>query len=91
VNTVTPVHGRPLAYLVSSRKTPGKQYLCDLTDHDGNGSCVCQDWSCRCVANLKRPHDLLTDATLCHHLRLAHLHNLSVQLDLILEGKGEPR
>ncbi len=81
---VIPVRGRPLCYLVGSRKTPDKEYLVDLTDFGGNGSCVCQDFSCRVVANMKRPHQWLTDATLCDHLRGAHLYNLGVQRELVL-------
>ncbi len=38
--TVTPIHGRPLCYLVSSRTKKDTQYLCDLNDFDGNGSCT---------------------------------------------------
>ena len=80
---VHPVHGRPMCYHVESR-TMSVQYFCDLTDFQGNGSCGCQDWSCRCVANMKAPHELLTDATLCWHLRQAHLYNLAVQLEVVL-------
>ncbi len=80
--TVTPVPFRPLCYHVESNS--GQTYLCDLTQFNGNGSCTCSDWGCRCVANMKMPHSLLTDATLCKHLRGAHLYNLSVQLECIL-------
>ena len=82
--TVSPINGRPLCYLVSSRTKQDTQYLCDLNDFDGNGSCVCGDFSCRVVANMKRPHSLLTDATLCDHLRASHLYNLGVQRELVL-------
>ena len=33
---------------------------------------------------MKKPHRLLSDATLCEHLRAAHLYNLAVQNELIL-------
>jgi hypothetical protein len=80
---VYPVNGRPLCYLVNSR-TGDAQYFCDLTHFQGNGSCTCSDWGCRVVANMKKPHELLTDATLCYHLRRAHLFNLGVQNECIL-------
>lgn len=80
---IIPVNGRPLVYLVESRKGGGT-HLCDLTDFNGNGSCTCGDWSCRCVSNMKGPHELMTDATLCWHLRRAHLANLQVQVELAL-------
>ncbi len=82
--TVTPIHGRPLCYLVSSRTKKDTQYLCDLNDFAGNGSCTCGDFGCRVIANMKRPHQWLTDATLCDHLRGAHLYNLGVQRELVL-------
>lgn len=78
---ITPVHGRPLCYYVDSRKG-GEQHFVNLTDFDGNGSCTCGDFQCRVVANMKKPHELLTDATLCHHLRKSHLFNLSFQVML---------
>lgn len=80
---VYPVQGRPLCYHVDSRGA-GAQYFVNLTDFNGNGSCTCGDWSCRCVSNMKKPHDLLTDATLCYHLRKAHMFNLGVQLECAL-------
>lgn len=83
MTTVHPIQGRPLCYLVDSRSTGG-QHLVNLDDCGGNGSCTCGDWSCRCVANMKKPHDLLTDATLCHHLRAAHLYNVNVMRELAL-------
>jgi len=82
--TVTPIFGQPLCYHVGSRSNPNQAHFVNLADFNGNGSCGCSDWSCRCVANMKRPHDLLTDATLCAHLRAAHLFNLSVQIECIL-------
>jgi uncharacterized membrane protein len=81
---VTPVQGRPLCYLVKSRKGNGEHFV-DLTDFQGNGSCTCPDWACRVVANMKRPHELLSNETLCWHLRRAHLENLSVQISLAAE------
>ena len=78
---VYPVLGRPLCYLVDGSGVA--QYFVDLTEHGGNGHCVCGDFSCRCVANMKKPHELLTDATMCKHLRRAHLYNLSIQRELI--------
>ncbi len=81
---VTPVYGRPGCYYVDSR-TPGTHpHFVNIFDFDGNGSCTCGDWSCRCVANMKGAHELLTDATLCHHLRKAHLYNLGVQRECVL-------
>lgn len=80
---VYPVMGRPLVYLVDSRKGDG-QYLCDLNELNGNGFCACPDFGCRVVANLKRPHKLLSDATLCEHLRASHLYNLCVQREIVL-------
>lgn len=82
--TVTPVHGRPLCYHVSSSQKGEPDKLCDLTQFQGNGFCSCNDWGCRVVSNMKKPHALLTDATLCKHLRAAHLFNLSVQVELAL-------
>ncbi len=89
---VYPVMGRPLCYLVNSRNTRGKteeglpiQHFVDLTDFGGNGSCTCGDFQCRVVANMKKPHELLTDGTLCHHLRSAHLFNLSFQIAIATE------
>lgn len=82
MNVPTPVYGRPLCYYVPSRQGATDHFV-NLTDHQGNGSCTCGDFSCRVVANMKQPHELMTDATLCHHLREAHLFNLSVQLELI--------
>jgi hypothetical protein len=81
---ITPVLGRPLSYLVPSRKKLGESYLVDLTDYHGNGSCTCNDFSCRCVANMKKPHQLFTDATMCHHMRLAHVEFMGGVLDEIL-------
>jgi len=72
-----------MCYHVLSRSNGGA-HLVDLTDFDGNGSCACNDFCCRCVSNMKGPHKLLTDATLCQHLRDAHLYNLGVQRELIL-------
>lgn len=80
---VYPIKGRPLCYYVDSR-SGGEQKLCDLTDFNGNGSCTCGDFSCRVVANMKKPHELLTDATLCAHLRAAHRFNLSFQVALAI-------
>jgi len=88
---VYPVQGRPLCYLVDSRNRGGRteeglsiQHLCDLTDFNGNGSCTCGDFQCRVVANMKKPHELLSNETLCWHLRRAHLANLAVQVELSL-------
>lgn len=81
--SVTPIHGRPLCYLVGSRKGEA-QYLCDLTQFNGNGHCTCNDFCCRVVANMKKPHELLTDDTLCFHLRRAHLHLMQGVLEEIL-------
>lgn len=78
---VHPVRGRPLCYLVDSR-SGDCQHFVDLTDFQGNGSCTCNDWSCRVVSNMKKPHDLLSNETLCFHLRRAHLANLAVQISL---------
>lgn len=80
---VYPVQGRPLCYHVDSRRGD-EQHFVNLTDLNGNGSCTCPDWSCRCVANMKKPHDLLSNETLCFHLRRAHLFNLGVQLECVL-------
>lgn len=82
---VTPIQGRPLVYRVASRSNPKVEYMCDLTMYDGNGWCACNDWACRCVANMKKPHELLSNETLCWHLRRAHLFNLSVRLEVALE------
>lgn len=82
--TVTPVYGQVLCYHVGSRSRPGETHFVNLTDFNGNGSCTCGDWSCRCVANMKKPHALLTDATLCDHLRASHLYNLNIQLECLL-------
>lgn len=81
---VHPVKGRPLCYYVDSRKG-GEQHFVDLTEHQGNGVCTCGDFSCRVVANMKKPHDLLSNETLCYHLRKAHLFNLSFQVALATE------
>jgi hypothetical protein len=80
---VYPIQGRPLCYYVDSR-SGGEQHFVNLTDHNGNGSCVCGDWSCRCVANMKKPHSLLSNETMCEHIRAAHLYNLAVQNECIL-------
>jgi len=84
MNGVYPVEGRPLVYRVASRTHPKVEYMCDLTALNGNGWCACNDWACRCVANMKKPHELLSNETLCYHLRRAHLYNLQVQLECIL-------
>jgi len=81
---VTPVFGRPLCYHVQSRSKPGECHFVDITNFDGSGSCTCGDWSCRCVANMKKPFKPLSDAVLCEHLRDAHLYNLSVQIECSL-------
>lgn len=83
MNNVTPVYGRPLCYRVKSRKTDD-EYFCDLTAHNGNGFCTCDDYACRVVANMKRPHELLSNETLCWHLRQCHLHFMSGVLEEIL-------
>jgi hypothetical protein len=80
---VYPVAGRPLCYLVDSRKGGGQHFV-NLRDCEMNGSCTCGDWSCRCVSNMKGPHELLTDATMCFHIRKAHRYNLGVQEECIL-------
>lgn len=80
---VHPVQGRPMCYQVDSR-SGGESYFVNLRDCDMNGSCTCQDWSCRCVANMKLPHEPLTDATWCWHLRQAQLYNLRVQDEVVL-------
>jgi hypothetical protein len=85
MNGVTPVPFRPLVYHVASRKAGVAPHLVDLTDFNGNGSCTCGDWSCRCVANMKGAHELFTDATMCHHIRTAHMHFIGCVLDEILE------
>jgi len=84
LSRVTPVQGRPLVYHCQSRKDPAVFYLVDLTEHEGNGSCLCSDWQCRCVANMKGAHQLFTDATLCYHLRLTHLEFMQGVLGEIL-------
>lgn len=83
MSLVTPVHNRTLCYLVKSRKGDA-EYFCDLTQFKGNGLCTCGDFSCRVVANMKKPHELLSNETLCWHLRQAHLYNLAVQNECIL-------
>jgi len=80
---VYPIAGRPLCYYVDSR-SGGGQHFCDLTQHQGNGHCTCGDWSCRVVSNMKKPHALLTNETLCEHLRRAHIYNLGVQIECAL-------
>ena len=83
MNDVHPVHGRLLCYYVDSR-SGGGQHFVNLDDKDGNGSCTCGDWSCRCVANFKGEHELLTDAVTCHHIRRAHLFNVNVMREISL-------
>lgn len=83
MNNVTAIQGRPLCFLVGSRKGEG-QHLVDLTDFNGNGSCTCGDFSCRVVANMKGPHEYFTDATMCFHIRAAHLEFISGVLEEIL-------
>jgi len=80
---VYPIANRPLCYIVDSRRG-GEQYFCDLTQLQGNGQCTCPDWGCRVVSNLKKPHELLTDATLCFHLRKVHMHLMQGILEEIL-------
>ena len=81
---VEPVYGRPLVYHVASRQRGVHPHLCDLNDFDGQGSCTCSDFCCRCVSNMKRPHEYFTDATMCHHLRKAHAHFMRGVLEEIL-------
>ena len=45
----------PLRYNVPSNSKPNEPpYLVDISDYDGNGSCCCQHFLCRCEPLLRR-------------------------------------
>lgn len=75
-------------WVIPSRSDPHVTYVCELKDYGGNGSCACEDFSCRFAKLLAqgitpeealirklvklRPGYRRSDALRCFHLVEAH-------------------
>lgn len=63
-------------YAVPSASKPGDWHTVDLTANGGAGCCTCRDHQTRRQPALDRGEPILTQPTLCRHLRRAYWHFL---------------
>jgi hypothetical protein len=59
-------------YRVPSNTKPGKFYDVDLTANNGGGFCPCRDHQTRRQPAIDRGTPILTQPTICRHLRSAY-------------------
>ena len=79
--------GDRYCYRVESISRPGQTHLVDLTGNKGAGKCTCLDHACRRQPAIDRGEPILTQATLCRHLRAAYWHFLREVMPAMAEAE----
>jgi hypothetical protein len=68
---IEPIEGEPLRFRCESHTEGQSDYIVDLADWGGNGSCVCADFSIRKLKKLKEGYPFHSNWTECKHIKAA--------------------